>query len=191
MDDVINNSTRISVYAGRGMLVEASNVALWASGVEHHTMYQYQFSGAKDVFAGFIQTETPYMQPNPDAKGQPYPSNAALNDPDYNRICPAGQVCDALGLRIVNSQGIHIYGAGIYSFFNNYSTQCSDPNAPGGLRNCQNRIVNIEGSSDVVIYTLSEVGALEMLTVDGVDRAKWSDNLSVYSNTIGLVQHNV
>jgi glucan 1,3-beta-glucosidase len=27
--------------------------------VEHHSLYQYQFSGASSVMAGFIQTETP------------------------------------------------------------------------------------------------------------------------------------
>lgn len=42
MDDW--NSTRTSIYTGRGLHVEASNVYLWASGVEHHALYQYQVS---------------------------------------------------------------------------------------------------------------------------------------------------
>jgi glucan 1,3-beta-glucosidase len=37
----------------------------------------------------------------------------------------------------------------------------------------------------VQAFALSEVGSEWMVTVDGVDKAKWSDNLSVYSNTIG------
>lgn len=28
--------------------------------VEHHALYQYQLANTKDVFMGFIQTETPY-----------------------------------------------------------------------------------------------------------------------------------
>ena len=36
------NSTQISIFTGRGLLVESSNVWLWANGVEHHAMYQYQ-----------------------------------------------------------------------------------------------------------------------------------------------------
>lgn len=168
------------------MLVEASNVWLYANGAEHHALYQYQFSSASNIFAGFIQSETPYYQPTPDAKSQPYPLNTALNDPDYNKVCPAG-ICDAFGLRILNSQNIVIYGAGIYSFFKNYDTTCSSDQAAGGKRDCQNQIVSIEKSSGIIAYTLSEVGALQMLTVDGVDKASWSDNLSVYSNTIGLV----
>lgn len=31
----------------------------YGTAVEHHSLYQYQFSGAKDIVAGFIQTETP------------------------------------------------------------------------------------------------------------------------------------
>ncbi|KAH7139188.1 exo-beta 1,3 glucanase-like protein [Dendryphion nanum] len=185
------NSTRVSIYTGRGMLVEASNVMLWASGVEHHALYQYQFANAKNIFAGFIQTETPYYMPNPDAKTQPYPLSQTLNDPDYNSACPAG-ICSAFGLRILNSQGIHIYGAGLYSFFKNYDVSCSSPDAPNGRRDCQNQIFSLEGNSaDIAIYTMSQVGALEMVTIDRVDKAKWSDNLSVYTNTIGLFTYKV
>ena len=36
---------------------------------------------------------------------------------------------DAWGLRIVDSTNILIYGAGLYSFFNNYSTACSNQGA--------------------------------------------------------------
>jgi glucan 1,3-beta-glucosidase len=191
LDDIANNSTQISVFAGRGLLVEGSNIWLWASGSEHHTLYQYQFHGARDVFAGFIQSETPYMQPVPDAKGQPYPVDFnTYHDPDYNVLCPAGQICDALGLRIVDSQSIHLYGAGHYSFFKNYDVSCSSPDA--GVRDCQNRMFSLEGSStDVVIYGLNEVGALKMITIDGVDKADWSDNASVYPNTIGLFTYKV
>ena len=197
MDDW--NSTRIAVFTGRGMLVEGSNTWLWASGVEHHGLYQYQFSGAKNVFAGFIQTETPYWQPNPDAKSQPYPTDTTtLRDPDYNSLCPSG-TCDAFGLRILDSSSVHVYGAGLYSFFKGYSqaqgtydVSCSSDKAPNGLRDCQNQIFSIEGtSSDIIVYTLSEVGALNMVTIDKVDKAKWSDNLSVYSNTIGLLTYKV
>lgn len=129
------------------------------------------------------------MQPAPDAKTQPYPVDFnTYNDPDYNRICPPNEICSALGLRILNSQGIHIYGAGHYSFFRNYDVSCSDPKAPGGKRDCQNRIVSVENSRDVVVYALNEVGAMNMVTVDGVDKASWSDNVGTYSNIIALLR---
>lgn len=72
LDDGLN--TQISVYTGRGLLAEGKNIWLYVpfpplsfiltrtrygTGVEHHSLYQYQFSGAQSVVAGFIQTETP------------------------------------------------------------------------------------------------------------------------------------
>jgi len=93
--------------------------------VEHHTKYQYQFANAKDVFIGLMQTETPYYQPNPSAP-VPFPYVASLNDPVFPAFNASlnGSVpnADAWALRVVNSQDILIYGAGFYSFFNNYST---------------------------------------------------------------------
>lgn len=31
----------------------------YGTAVEHHSLYQYQFSSSESVVAGFIQTETP------------------------------------------------------------------------------------------------------------------------------------
>jgi glucan 1,3-beta-glucosidase len=178
------NSTQIAIFTGRGMHVEGSNTFLWASGVEHHALYQYQFNDAQNIFAGFIQTETPYYMPNPDARTQPYGRSDAFSDPDYSAACPAG-ICDAYGLRILNSKNVMIYGGGLYSFFRNYDVSCSSPDAPNGFRNCQNQIFSIEGQSSVQWYALNQVGAEQMVTIDRQDKAKWSDNLSVYTNTIG------
>ncbi|KAJ4377825.1 exo-1,3-beta-glucanase [Neocucurbitaria cava] len=145
---------------------------------------------AQNVFAGFIQTETPYYMPSPDAKTQPYGRSDTYSDPNYATACTSG-ICDAYGLRVLNSKSILIYGGGLYSFFKNYDVSCSSPDAANGFRNCQTRIFSIEGASSVQAFALSEVGAEQMLTIDGVDKAKWSDNLSVYSNTIGYLAYNV
>ncbi|KAI8936911.1 exo-1,3-beta-glucanase [Plenodomus lindquistii] len=188
LDD--RTSTRVSIYTGRGLHVEANNVFLWANGVEHHALYQYQFNSASNIFAGFIQTETPYYMPAPDAKTQPYGRSDTYSDPNYATACPSG-ICSAYGLRVLNSKNVLIYGGGLYSFFQNYDLTCSSPDAPNGLRNCQNRILSIEGDSSLQAFALSQVGALQMLTIDGVDRAGWEDNLSVYSNTIGYIAYRV
>ncbi|KAL5453474.1 hypothetical protein PMIN07_007934 [Paraphaeosphaeria minitans] len=187
LDDSV--STQISIFVGRGLLVEGTNIWLYGNGAEHQSLYQYQFANAKDVFAGFIQSETPYYMPTPDAKSQPYPVNSALNDPDYNTICPSGQRCDALGLRVLNSSNVLLYGGGFYSFFISNNNSCSKNT--NSVRDCQNRMVSIEGSSTVRAYSLNEVGALQMLTVDGVDKADWTPNLSGYANTIGYFSYNI
>ena len=63
------NLTQITIYAGRGLLIESGAGTLWLVGtaVEHHTLYQYQLSSTRDIFMGQIQTETAYYQPDPPA----------------------------------------------------------------------------------------------------------------------------
>ncbi|KAK4865561.1 hypothetical protein LT330_009349 [Penicillium expansum] len=173
-------NTQISVYTGRGLLVEGKNVWLYGTGSEHHSLYQYQFSGASSIVGGYIQTETPYYQPNPNAANGPYPTNSTLNDPNYSS-CLGGN-CNALGLRILNSKDVNIYGAGLYSFFNNYSTTCSTFPLP---ENCQSMIFSIEGStSGLVVYGLNTVGTSYMIVKDGTALATVGDNLATYAATI-------
>lgn len=127
----------------------------------------------------YLAHQIRYYQPNPNAANGPYPRNTALNDPDYSSCLPGN--CNALGLRVLNSQNILIYGAGLYSFFNSYSTSCSD--YPGGT--CQSEIFSIEGStSELVVYALSTVGTTNMIVKDGVSLAVYSDNLATYADTI-------
>ncbi|KAJ5087004.1 Pectin lyase fold/virulence factor [Penicillium alfredii] len=174
------DDVRISVYTGRGLLVEGENIWLYGTGVEHHSLYQYQFNGASSVVAGLIQTETPYYQPNPNAANGPYPTNSGLNDPDYTSCLPGN--CNSLGLRVVDSKDIVVYGAGLYSFFNDYSTTCSTFPLP---ENCQSEIFSVEGTtSGLVVYTLSTVGTINMIVRDGTSLAKVSDNLATYAATI-------
>jgi len=123
--------------------------------------------------------------PSPDARNQPYGRSDAYNDPDYAAACPANQICDAYGLRILNSKNVMILGGGLYSFFQENDNMCSSDQAADGRRDCQNRIFSVEGDSSVQYFAMNQVGALEMITVDGVDKASWRDNLGVYSNTIG------
>lgn len=54
----------------------------------------------------------------------PFTVNTVLNDPDFGASCSgvAGNCAAAWGLRIINSQGFYVYGAGHYSFFSNYDT---------------------------------------------------------------------
>jgi len=148
-------------------------------------VYQYQFNKASDVFAGFIQTETPYYMPTPDGLTQPYVRQPAYNDPIYT----AGQ--RAWGLRAVDSTNILVYGGGLYSFFINDDVSCSSPDAPNGKRICQPQVLSIEGSTSFQAFALSEVASEQMLTINGKEYASWSDNLSVYPNTIGYIKVNI
>jgi glucan 1,3-beta-glucosidase len=179
-----SSNTQISVYTGRGLLYESTNGPAWlyGTGVEHHSLYQYQFANTQNVVMGFIQTETPYYQPNPNAQNSPYPRISSWNDPDYSKICTLGGNCDALALRILNSHGLYIYGAGLYSFFDNYSTAC----IPG--LTCQSEIFDIENSSGIYVYALSTIGTSCMIYRDGKCIANAVDNIDTFAETIAMYQ---
>ncbi|KAB5528951.1 pectate lyase superfamily protein-domain-containing protein, partial [Coniochaeta sp. 2T2.1] len=200
------NNTQINVYAGRGMLIESQPGRIWLVGtaVEHHVLYQYQLVNTHDIFMGHIQTETPYYQPNPPA---PYPFttlNAALYDPDFAADC-AGAVGPtgpwgsptheppclmAWGLRVLGSSNVVVYGAGLYSFFNNYSTNCST-RAAG--ENCQRRILasGYAGTTPpglpFVVYNLDTIGAVSMFIKAGVDLVSWRDNFATFASTVAVL----
>ncbi|KAI2633363.1 glycoside hydrolase family 55 protein [Xylaria nigripes] len=187
-DHDIEDSTnaQVTVFSGRGLYVESTVGNFWLVGtaVEHNHLYNYQFANTKNIFVSMFQTETPYYMPLPDAT-KPFPIDASLNDPDYSTSCSgvSGNCAESWGLRIVNSSDFFIYGAGHYSFFNNYSTTCSTVDAG---ENCQSRIVSLEKVSNINIYALSTIGSLSMIDKDGKSVASWKDNVNVFPANIML-----
>ncbi|KAH8716967.1 exo-beta-1,3-glucanase-like protein [Phaeosphaeriaceae sp. PMI808] len=162
LDDARNNNTQITIYAGRGLHIESIRGRVWLYGtaVEHHVKYEYQFVDTREIFMGQIQTETAYYQPNPDAT-IPFPENKALSDPVFTPSPNSSiNAAEGWGLRIVRSNNILGYGVGLYSFFDNYSTNCS---AIGAGARCQTRMLSIEGdrnSYDINLYNINTVGRL-------------------------------
>ncbi|KZV89437.1 glycoside hydrolase family 55 protein [Exidia glandulosa HHB12029] len=156
-DHDIDGDPQITVFSGRGILSESQGpVWLIGTGSEHNVLVQYNIANAANHFLGVIQTESPYYQPVP-APPAPFSINAAYQDP--TSFSTPG---NAWGLQVKNSSNILIYGAGLYSFFNNYvADTCVGP------ANCQNAIANIDtASSNVVILGLSTVGVTNMLNVN-------------------------
>lgn len=136
LNDANNTMEMISVYVGRGLLVE-SQTATWLYGTssEHSVYYQYNFHGAKNVFAGFLQTESPYYQPTPKPP-QPFQNavGAISGDPHYS--CKGGDFdgCDSSWAVIIRgSQNIFVAGAGLYSWFSTYSQDCGKSPSPTPL----------------------------------------------------------
>ncbi|KAJ5379950.1 uncharacterized protein N7496_002378 [Penicillium cataractarum] len=175
---------QITLYSGRGLNVESTEGNIWLSGtsVEHSSLYQYQFASTKNVYMGQIQTETAYYQPNPNAL-TPFTPNTAIHDPEFASSCSGstGNCALGWGLRVVDSTDLYVYGAGLYSFFNNYDATCS---AYGGPQNCQNSIFSIEGASEISVYNLNVLGSKSLVDQDGKSLASYSDNIGVFTNNI-------
>lgn len=214
------DNTQISIFAGRGMHVASTKGRIWLVGtaVEHHTLYQYQLVNTRDIWMGQIQTETPYYQPNPPA---PYPfveRNNGLYDPDFTFDCPASAgtfggsngtalpgnpPCEmAWGLIILGSVNVNVFGAGLYSFFNNFNTSCSDQ---GGGEKCQARIFQIgetpaepghspalwlaPATQAVEVYNLNTVGTVVMISRQSVDVALYEPNVAGFTDTVALFSY--
>lgn len=208
--------TQISLFAGRGLLIESEAGRIWvtASGSEHHVLYQYQLLRTKDVWLGQIQSETPYFQPNPPAT-VPFTPDAAIQDPDFEVQCAGreddGVPCEmAWGLRVIDSTDIVIFGAGLYSFFNDYSTDCAQPESG---TECQQRIFEIPGTGEgaarngtagvrareecsgpectggLNVYGLNTVGVVGMVTRGEEDIAFAKDNTAGFVDSVIVYHH--
>lgn len=92
------------------------------------------------------------MAPFPFDTGKKFPG-----DPTFDH-CKSEGCKEAWGLRIINSEGVTIHGAGMYSFFQEYYQDCIE------THNCQERICEVKGSKDVTIFNIFTVAIEEIAT---------------------------
>lgn len=169
------NSAQIDIYNGRGVLIESQGpVWMYGTASEHSVLYNYQLVNASAVYMALIQTETAYFQGNPVAP-TPFTVNATWFDPNFDGV--ASKDARTWGLRVVDSKDVFVYGAGLYSFFDDYNQECLV------TADCQSNMVSIE-SSAVHLFGLSTKAATNMVTVDGESKALDTDNRSTFCATL-------
>ncbi|KAJ2974305.1 hypothetical protein NQ176_g6131 [Zarea fungicola] len=172
----LGDHNQINIYNGRGILIESTKgVWLWGTSSEHNVLSNYQLTNAKNVYMGLIQTETAYMQGNPDAK-VPFKYNAKYGDPDFS-TCTGPRCARTWGLRVINSSDILVYGAGLYSFFDNYAQTCVDAN------NCQDNIVDIQNSA-IKIFGLATKASVNMVTLNKTPAILDADNRNNFCGAV-------
>jgi hypothetical protein len=161
---------RLSIYGARGLLIESKG-PVWGYSIsnEHSVFYQWQLSGAQNIVLAQIQSETAYFQAGPMTALDPFAGGQFADDPTF-------QLCDAVGpksssvdscregsaLRIINSTDVAIFGAGLYSFFQNYSDHCAQYG-----RSCQDRLLETSYSEGIYLYSLYTVGTSEVVSPEG------------------------
>ncbi|KAF7595626.1 hypothetical protein BBP40_005374 [Aspergillus hancockii] len=172
---------QINIYNGRGVYIESQGpVWLYGTASEHNQLYNYQVTNAKNVYMGLIQTETPYYQANPNALA-PFTPQTKWNDPDFS-YCKTDGCRKAWGLRVMNTSDMYVYGAGLYSFFENYGQACL------ATESCQENMVEVD-CSDVHIYGLSTKASTNMITSSsGQGLVPQDENKSNFCSTIALFE---
>lgn len=122
-----------SVYVGRGFLIESTEATwLYGTASEHAVFYQYNFHRARNVFAGFVQTESPYYQPTPKAP-EPFGQFVGRLPGDPTYTCDGSDFdgCDSSwAVMIRGCQDIVVASAGLYSWFSTYAQDCSACSLP-------------------------------------------------------------
>ncbi|KAG2000883.1 hypothetical protein GB937_010729 [Aspergillus fischeri] len=176
--DIISQD-QIDVYVARGILIESQGPTwLYGTASEHCTLYQYQLSGAKNLLLGMIQTESPYYQPTPKAP-HPFTSGIFPNDPTFDDCEPGSSLCAfAWAVRIIDSKTVYMLGAGLYSWFNDYSQACLT------TENCQLRGFEVEQSNDIWIYNLCTKAMIQMVTPVGELATLAADNRNGFLSSI-------
>jgi len=153
-----SSASQISVFTGRGTLIESQGPCwFYGSGSEHSTLYQYQLYKAKNIYMGHIQSETPYYQPVP-AAPKPFDTQKGFpGDPKF--VCKDGKdSCkSSWALRVIDSSNIYMHSLGMYSFFVNY-----DQSTCIGKYVCQDRLLEIKGVQNVVLFNIFTIGVNEV-----------------------------
>lgn len=174
----ILEQTQIDIYTARGILIEGDGPHwLYGTASEHCVLYQYSLQNASNVFMGMIQTESPYFQETPKA---PEPFTSVLGqftgDPDFKDCDPNDRRCAfSWGVLINKSKDIFVYGAGLYSWFQEYEQTCLE------TMDCQKKMVQILESTAIWVYNMATVGVLEMLSGPTVIEAE--PNRNSYAST--------
>ena len=122
------------------------------------------------------------MQNNPSALSAHQPL-ASYSDPSAFQNCFLATCAKTYGLAFYNSTSIFNYGAGLYSFFNNYDSGCLT------TTNCQQYMVNVEKSEGIYLYGLNTVGVEVMVEVDGVSIVPEGANTNSFAETVAVFEY--
>lgn len=121
------------------------------------------------------------MQNNPNSL-TPFTPQASWSDPDFGE-CFGSNCYKTMGVRIFNSTYIFNYGAGLYSFFNNYDQGCLL------TESCQQFMVQLEQSEAIYFFALNTKAATTMVEIDGVSIVPSAANPNGFCQCVALFEY--
>lgn len=173
-----------NIGTGRGMLIEATS-ATWliGTGFEHHTLYQYNFERARNVFSALQQSESPYWQgPGNLYAPAPWADHRIPSDPDFSHCAPDDATCRmALFERISGSSDLFLYGGCNWVFFNDNGDCNGD---------CQKNNIQILDSTRLYLYGTNSKSVTNMVLEGSQAIAKQSDNAGGWGGVIAAYLYN-
>jgi glucan 1,3-beta-glucosidase len=176
----------IVISSGRGILVESTR-ATWLVGTsfEHNWLYQYNIHNAQNVYAGMMQTETPYMQGQGAIQTVPAPWSISNqhNDPDYSWCSSMDQHCrSALSTNVDGGSNIMLYGSAAWTFFE--GTWNGLYNTPCASGKCQTNMMRVTNNpQNLAWYSLSTKSS-DVMVLDGHSNPREYNNPGGWSGVI-------
>ncbi|KAJ5773645.1 hypothetical protein N7457_008541 [Penicillium paradoxum] len=180
------------ISTGRGILVESTK-ATWMTGTgsEHHWLYNYNFHNAENVFAGLLQTETPYMQGQGEYRAAPAPWNAVAKygDPDFSWCAGEDQKCrTALATNVDGGSNIALYNSAAWAFFDGYWNGLYNEPCNG---NCQTNMMRVTNDPHNLVWYSISTRMTDVMVLDGKTNPRefnhpggWEAIIQVYGQFI-------
>ncbi|KAJ5101342.1 Pectin lyase fold/virulence factor [Penicillium alfredii] len=156
------------VSTGRGVLVESTKGTwLTGTGSEHHWLYNYNFHNAENVYAGLLQTETPYMQGAGEYQAAPAPwkAEAKYGDPDYLWCGADDQKCrTALATNVDGGSDLALYNSAAWAFFDGYWNGMYNEPCNG---NCQANMMRVTNDPHNLVWYSISTRMTDVMVLDG------------------------
>ncbi|KAJ5209231.1 hypothetical protein N7449_003610 [Penicillium cf. viridicatum] len=165
------------ISTGRGILVESTKGTwLTGTGSEHHWLYNYNFHNAENVFAGLLQTETPYMQGQGEYQAAPAPWTAVdkYGDPDFSWCAADDQKCrTAIATNVDGGSNIALYNSAAWAFFDGYWNGLYNEPCNG---NCQTNMMRVTNEPQNLVWYSISTRMTDVMVLDGKTNPREADH---------------
>ncbi|KAJ5949866.1 Pectin lyase fold/virulence factor [Penicillium verhagenii] len=177
-DHNLDSSSLLTIVStGRGILVESTKGTwLTGTGSEHHWLYDYNFNKAANVFAGLLQSESPYMQGSGEYENAPAPWTAdpKFGDPDFTWCGPNDQKCrTSLATNIEGGSNIALYNSAAWAFFDGYWNGLYNEPCTG---KCQTNMMRVSGAPQNLVWYSVGTRQTDVMILDGKTNPREADH---------------